>query len=353
MNATCGCLQAGDCPSGQACDPASHECSSSCAGGLTCNGGCCAGGACVACPTAGVFAEFGVPTASGRPTGIAAGPDGNLWFTEIGGNEIGRITPTGTITEFAIPSSGATPLAIAAGSDGNLWFVESSTNKIGRITPTGTITGSSGSRPRTRRRARVHAGPDGALWFTEPNSGVNKIGRVTTGGSFTDFAIPTSQSYPEAITAGPDGALWFGEAGLQHRSVQHCPRHDDGVLHHVRRSHVDGRAAGDHDLGPDGNVWFTDYNGNRIGRVTTGGSFTEFFVGGGSNPVGITAGPDGEPLVVVAGGNDKVGRITTAGTMTLYPIPTSGAGPNAIVTGPDGNLWFTELEGNKIGRVTP
>jgi virginiamycin B lyase len=26
--------------------------------------------------------------------------------------------------------------------------------------------------------------------------------------------------------------------------------------------------------------------------------------------------------------------------------------PQAIVTGPDGALWFTELQGNQIGRIT-
>src|SRR6266581_2989335 len=48
--------------------------------------------------------EFPIPTASSIPIGIAAGPDGNLWFTEGGGNKIGRITTAGAITEFPIPT---------------------------------------------------------------------------------------------------------------------------------------------------------------------------------------------------------------------------------------------------------
>ncbi len=36
------------------------------------------------------YTEFSVPTASAAPQDI---PDGNLWFTEGGGNKIGRITP--------------------------------------------------------------------------------------------------------------------------------------------------------------------------------------------------------------------------------------------------------------------
>ena len=41
---------------------------------------------------------------------------------------------------------------------------------------------------------------------------------------------------------------------------------------------------------PDGNLWFTEYEGNKIGRITTSGIITEF-------PVGIA--------------NNYIGRITT------------------------------------------
>ena len=63
------------------------------------------------------------------------GTHGNLWFT--GGNSIGRITPSGQITEFPVPTNNSIPEGIAAGPDGNLWFTETSNvgNKIGRITP--------------------------------------------------------------------------------------------------------------------------------------------------------------------------------------------------------------------------
>jgi len=31
----------------------------------------------------------------------------------------------------------------------------------------------------------------------------------------------------------------------------------------------------------------------------------------------------------------------------------SDARPTDITTGPDGNLWFTESNGNRIGQITP
>jgi virginiamycin B lyase len=80
---------------------------------------------------------------------ITAGPDGNLWFTELGtsvGNgKIGRITTGGVITEFG--GSLLNPIGITAGPDGNLWFTEEglSNGKIGRITTAGVITEFGGS----------------------------------------------------------------------------------------------------------------------------------------------------------------------------------------------------------------
>jgi len=66
--------------------------------------------------------------------GISAGADGNLWFAEENGNQIGRITTTGAITEFPIPTSGALPRYITSGPDGNLWFTErGSAGKIGKV----------------------------------------------------------------------------------------------------------------------------------------------------------------------------------------------------------------------------
>jgi virginiamycin B lyase len=60
------------------------------------------------------------------------GPDGALWFTELGGQKIGRITTGGAATDFAVPTTPSSPLGIVTGPDGALWFTETQGNKIGR-----------------------------------------------------------------------------------------------------------------------------------------------------------------------------------------------------------------------------
>jgi virginiamycin B lyase len=60
-----------------------------------------------------VMGEYPIPTANSSPNGIAAGPDGALWFTENA--KIGRITTAGAITEYPI---GSAARVIVAGPDG-------------------------------------------------------------------------------------------------------------------------------------------------------------------------------------------------------------------------------------------
>jgi virginiamycin B lyase len=162
----------------------------------------------------------------------------------------------------------------------------------------------------------IVAGPDGALWFTEP--GINAIGRITTAGVISEFAIPTGGSLPSSITVGPDG-----------------------------------------------NIWFTESNAGQIGTITTGGSISEFSIADGGQPVGIAAGPDGNIWFADAvGGGIAVGpdgniwfidtqsntirSITSFGK--LRKVKISANRPQAITAGPDGALWFTEKP-NRIGRI--
>jgi hypothetical protein len=50
-------------------------------------------------------------------------------------NNVSRITLTGVITDFSPPTVPSGPFDITLGSDGALWFTESGGNKIGRTAP--------------------------------------------------------------------------------------------------------------------------------------------------------------------------------------------------------------------------
>jgi streptogramin lyase len=105
--------------------------------------------------------------------------------------------------------------------------------------------------------------------------------------------------------------------------------------------------------GPDGNTWFTEENNNAVGRVTPGAVITEFSAGFPTgSPRGIVTGPDGNLWVAQAGGDGGIARVTKAGDVTEFPVPTAGD-PNDIAVGADGNLWYVDPTANVIGRITP
>jgi hypothetical protein len=147
-----------------------------------------------------VVTEYKTGTDS-APFAIAAGPDGNIWFTEA--EAIAKITPAGVVTKFGNKSGSS----ITAGSDGNLWFTAG--DKIRKITPTGVVTEypvgiDSGA-------TEITAGPDGNLWFTE----LDGIGKVTPAGVVTEYrAGLAAYSARGGIAAGPDGNLWFTEESI-------------------------------------------------------------------------------------------------------------------------------------------
>jgi virginiamycin B lyase len=254
---------------------------------------------------AGVIRELTLPLdpppRGSQPCEITAGPDGNLWFTDAVNNLIGRITPFGSITEFSVPTPNAGVYDIASGPDGNLWFTESVANKVARITPSGVVTEfpipTSSSRP-----TEITAGADGNLWFAETNG--NKIARLTPGGVMTEFTVPTPSSRPYKIT-----------------------------------------------LGPDGNLWFTEAYASKVGRITPNGVVTEFVAPTPSYLFGLTAGPGGTLWYTTYYTNTLVEPSTAGVVIAQIPLATPGADPSAIVTGPDGSLWFTEQGVGAIGRL--
>jgi virginiamycin B lyase len=68
-------------------------------------------------------------------------------------------------------------------------------------------------------------------------------------------------------------------------------------------------------------------------------------------PTRLAFGRDGN-LWVTLGVSNAVARVTPAGAVTPFTVPTPNAAPSAIVVGPDNNMWFTEQTAGQIGRIT-
>jgi RHS repeat-associated protein len=298
------------------------------------------GGSVIASSTAthrvGAVEEYALPKSSG-PYGIAAGSDGNLWFTELGTGKIGKITTSGTVTEY---SGAVFPTKIAPGPDNNLWFTTWLLNKIGKITTAGVIT--QYTLPEKSYPWGITAGPDGNLWATENES--SKIAKVTTAGAVTEYALPAA-SAPRAITTGPDKNLWFTD----YKTSKVGKITTTGAVTEYALpagSNPTGIAAG-----PDGNLWVTDNGTSKLSKITTTGTITEYTLAAGSSPQEIAAGAE-KNLWFTNSGSNKVAKITTTGTITEYVLP-AGSNPLAITSGPDENLWLTNQSTSEIGKLNP
>jgi streptogramin lyase len=287
---------------------------------------------------------YPIPTADGHPSGITAGPDGNIWFTELDASRIGRMSPAGAVVEFPTPTASSGPREITAGPDGNLWFTELLADKIGRITPTGHVTEfplSPGAKP-----IGIAAGPDGNVWFTEWQG--NRIGRISPTGAISEFPLPGPPIRgPNEIVAGPDGALWFAE-GFVFKIGRITT---SGALEELAAPD-NGRYPFAIAVGADGNLWVTDIPGagGSIFRLKTDGSSSDYVLPP-YMPSDVASGPDGNLWFTLTDGH--VGRITPAGQVSLVTLPAAGTLPEGIAAGPDDRIWFTEPGTGRIGALEP
>src|SRR6476659_2864109 len=231
-----------------------------------------------------------------QPFAITMGADGNAWFTLSNSNQVAKITPNGRISYFVTPTL-SNPAYITLGPDGNVWFGEGSTGKIASITPAGVITEYQFSFFGVS--VGITTGSDGNIWFSDQTDSAVWRFNLSTG-SFTEFHLPTSNSFP-----------------------------------------------GDMTLGADGNIWVTEQAVDKYARVTPDGVITEFT--GLSAPGSIAAGPAGN-LWITSAFLPQVNRVnpTTLAT-TTFPIPSPASN---IRPGNRNNLIFTEFAVNKIASIT-
>jgi virginiamycin B lyase len=277
---------------------------------------------------------------------ITTGPDGALWFTEGPFDNIGRITTSGVITLFPLPTTGSYPYAIAPGPDGALWFTMD-LPRIGRITSDGLISEyplPTAGGPQGANILSEITGGLGTLWLTRWSRGID---RVTTAGTVTEVLFQTS---PTSIITGPDGAIWFSDA--------------EGS---IGRIGIDGSRTSfplpfnyPHSItaGPDGALWFTTDQPStshaispRIGRISMSDVITTYDLSNsGVFANRITMGPDGALWFTVFH-DSKLGRISTDGAIRIYTLPDGGPnGYNDLALGPDRALWIVG-SGQRIVQV--
>ena len=165
-----------------------------------------------------------------------------------------------------------------------------------------------------------------------------------------DFPTPTAGSVPRGITDGPDGNIWFTE--YQTNQIGKLDLQTGVITEYAVPTA--GAAPLSIVTGPNGNLWFSEWQGRKIGEINpaTGAITESALLPGNGHPYGITVGTNGEIWFGEAL-SGEVGEIDpTSLAITQFAVPTNSDNVG-IASGSDGNMWFAEGVANKIAKINP
>lgn len=250
--------------------------------------------------------------------------------------------PKGEFAEHAMLEKTDIPTALAIAPDGAVWFTMDSANAIGRLRD-GKI-----ERIVTGKRNNVEPiglGLDrnGVVWYTDALD--QAVASMSPDGKLASFPLDTPIARLGRLTVAPDGAVWFAEG-----TGYGFTRLKDGVLTRNVPKSVRG---GPYGVAVDGagNVWGTLQSGNQIVKISPAGEITEYEVPTrGSSPSDIAVDGAANVWFTEFRGN-KIGKFTD-GKFSEFDVPgESWAGLSGIAVAPDGAVWFGMLRGHTLGRL--
>jgi virginiamycin B lyase len=298
-----------------------------------------------------VYVEYDMPGPNRMPFSAAPDKDGYLWIPNFGvANKITRLDPkTGEMQDYPVPNVGTAAVHSAVpGPDGAVWLAEQASNKVGRWDPnTKTITeyqdayipgkeglGEGGNKhtvrvdpsgnvwasgspltkfdPETRKFTRfeellgvydVKPAKNGDVWYTR--SGVNKMGKIDGKTmKFTEWTMPTEQSFPRRLEIAPDGMIWVGEfnSGKMARF--------DPATQTFKEYKLPGPDPTPYAMGfdADGYLWYDSHRMDLLGRFDT-----------------------------------KTGKVIE------YPAPHSELAMREFFCDSQGRMWYGTNPNNKVG----
>lgn len=280
-----------------------------------------------------VTGEFDLP---GMPDQLAAGPDGFIWVIVGGTNDFSRVAPDGTVTSYDATNL-SNPVGVTAGPDGNMWFTQ--INGVVKISPSNPTQGEATTiNAIGGAQEIVSDGTD--LWTASGD----KVVRVPPASPNTPQIFTINGLNARGIAVGSDGLIWIADFGSN--------RVFSLTTADVQTPYDLGANAGVQDVaaGPNGQVVIPRPGQQNIGLLSPGGTPTAFPTPAG-DPFGATFGQDGAYWVAQFLSND-LGRLTPDGQYSVLGGLSANSGPRYVTTGPGNTLWVSLNQASKIARVS-
>jgi streptogramin lyase len=323
---------------------------------------------------------------------IAQAGDGALWFS--GGfvpNQIGRMSSAGVVSYPVLRAAGLmsfNPGPLTRGPDGNVWFCD----PLAGITLAGTIgmvdiaTNVATEFPtplmkttiQIREKTSQDQSCETATAVCTPVPTGTCVARAPTPGTPASGPIPAVPPDPgstcRTVTTGPTlvaactpiapvagngyTTTTCPTTTVGPTSVDTCTLTPPDATNNFVRTVCTGITPGSQAYlvvtGPDGNLWFTEYTGLRIGVFNATTKMATEFGPLQSPATSLAAGPDGNVWFAersLDGLSTTIGRVTPAGAITEYKTTPVVGLIRAMSAGADGNVWFVkDGQGRPRGR---
>ena len=272
-------------------------------------------------------AAFTSYTVSAMPHHIVSGPNNSVYA--LTGSTITKVDSSGTVTAFTMPiiySGGFSypwnAMSVAFGPDGNIWVlaqngaVSSTASTMMKFSPSGTLLNTySATMPGSEVIYSSADYVNNRIWvltrsYSYPAGYSSRLGYYDMGGNLTYSTLGISSALGGTMTSagkywvvGDSNKLQSMDASGSLSSVYTLPYSSAGIW----------RVA----QGPDGYLWATLSNIDKIVRVDQSGNMSNATVYG-----------------YVPGGN---------GSMSARPI--------GITAASDGNMWFTQYNNGRITKI--
>lgn len=279
---------------------------------------------------------------------IAAGPDGNVWFT-LQGKKVGMITPAGTVQEFELKGVEG-PIGIASGPEGRIWVV--STGKAASFLPANpTGTEEDFESALINAEPNIVLGPDGLFWVASNNK-VAKFSPANFKGTIVEVKLTGELSPKDIDVSGSLIAISDNNAEAVTEKGRIVTFTTAGVQKDFAIPGSSQGLAG----APSGQIAYSSPGAKpeQSGLITPPGPASAFELLG--DPFGVAHGAD-QAFWIVQFAKGQLTRLAADGqTSVLGGLPVESA--RQITAGPNGTLWVTlvKKEGlvpvSAIARVT-
>jgi virginiamycin B lyase len=294
-----------------------------------------------------MYVEYDMPAPKGMgPWSAMEDRDGKLWIPYYGkGNEVLRLdADTGVMDHFPLPFEQTAGIhSVIPSADGTVWFVETAMNKIAHLDP----------KTKAIQEYPIPRLPDGK----QPGAHtirVDESGRVwTSGGPVISRFDPKTGTFKHwdvpgtyANTVGRDGDQWFTSFRIGGPIARISK--DDSLAVFMPPTNGKPQRL---DLDKDGNVWFSERQGNKIGVFDVKElSFKEFpLPGPEASPYALGIDRDGM-VWYSSHEQDTVGRFDPKREkVTEYPYPHAEISMREFYLDRKGRMWYGSSANNTVG----